>query len=62
MIIFAASGRAATCKSTEPITAGSVGIPIVFRFDPVWDGLTKTAVFSGSGATVDLLVVIAGNY
>ena len=33
------------------ITAGTVGLPIEFTFDEQWDGLSKTAVFRGSGTT-----------
>lgn len=34
-----------------PITSGSVGLQVRFAFDAVWENLTKTAVFKGSGTT-----------
>lgn len=39
------------------ITSGTVGLPIEFTFDEQWEGLSKTAVFRGSGITkiVDIL-------
>lgn len=33
------------------ITSGTVGLPIEFTFDEQWEGLSKTAVFRGSGIT-----------
>lgn len=56
MVIFHASGRAACCKLTEPITSGSVGMPVEFQFDEAWDGLTKTANFTGSGVSIDQVI------
>ena len=56
MIIFRAKGRAACCEVTEPITTGSVGLPVQFQFDEAWDGLSKTAVFTGSGVSVDQVI------
>lgn len=56
MIYFKAQGRAACCKTDEPITTGSVGLPAVFDFDTAWDGLTKTAVFTGSGESIDQII------
>lgn len=56
MIIFNARGRAACCEVTEPITTGSVGMPVEFRFDDAWDGLSKTAIFTGSGVSVDQVI------
>lgn len=32
----------------DPVTTGSVGYPVTFSFDAVWDGLTKVAEFRGS--------------
>ena len=37
---------------TGILTAGMVGVPVRFIFGPAWDGLTKAAVFQGSGETV----------
>ena len=41
--------RDASAKATEPVTSGSVGLPVRFRFSGDWEGLGKTAVFCGSG-------------
>ncbi len=40
-----------------PITTSSVGIPVAFNFDAVWDGLTKIAVFRGSGVDVEVALL-----
>ena len=37
------------------LTTGMVGAVARFSFDSVWDGLTKVAVFKGSGVTRDVL-------
>lgn len=37
------------------LTTGMVGAVARFSFDGVWDGLTKVAVFKGSGVTRDVL-------
>lgn len=36
-----------------PLTSGTAGLLAVFHFSQWWDDLQKTAVFRGSGATVD---------
>lgn len=53
-------GRAAVMNQTEFMTAGSVGIQIGFGFDGAWDGLTKTAVFRGSGVSCDVMIGSTG--
>lgn len=53
-------GRAAAMNKTEFMTAGSVGIQIGFAFDKAWDGLTKTAVFRGSGVSCDVVIGSTG--
>lgn len=53
-------GRAAAMIKTEFMTAGSVGIQIGFGFDGAWDGLTKTAVFRGSGVSCDVVIGSTG--
>ena len=45
--------RDAVAQATEPITVGSVGLQVRFRFSEDWEGLTRTAVFRGSGASLD---------
>ena len=40
-----------------PITSGSVGLPVTFDFDETWDGLTRIAVFSGSGEEVEVALI-----
>ena len=43
------SKAVATSEKDGILTAGMVGVPVSFTFDSVWDGLSVTAVFSGSG-------------
>ena len=57
MLYFQTRGRAACCSTDgDPITTGSVGYPVNFVFDEAWDGLTKTAVFRGSGQTIKRVI------
>ena len=51
-------GRSAVLTQRELLTSGSVGISVGFRFDSEWhvSGLSRTAVFAGSGADVDVLL------
>ena len=58
-ILFRAHGRKACVAFCGDLTSGSVGLPIKFEFDSAWDGLQKTAIFKGSGTTVD--VVLTGD-
>ena len=46
--------RDAAAHATEPITSGSVGLAVSFRFSEDWDGLAKAALFKGSGTAVDV--------
>ena len=46
--------RDAEAQATEPITSGSVGMTVGFRFSEDWDGMGKTAVFKGSNTAVDM--------
>lgn len=46
--------RDAAAHATEPITSGSVGMEVSFRFSEDWEALGKTAVFRGSGQSVDV--------
>ena len=45
MIQIYAAGRGAALMETERLTAGSAGIQVLFQLDPIWEGLTKVAVF-----------------
>ena len=56
MIIFNATARRATCLTDDPITTGSVGIPVHFAFSNDWEGLTKIAVFRAGEVSVDVLL------
>lgn len=40
-----------------PLTAGTVGLDCSFDFSDEWEGLTKTAVFEGSGVTKDVILL-----
>ena len=46
--------RDAAAHATEPITSGSVGLAVSFRFSEDWDGMAKAALFKGSGTAVDV--------
>ena len=46
--------RDAAAHATEPITSGSVGLAVSFRFSEDWDGMAKAAIFKGSGTAVDV--------
>lgn len=47
--------NAVKAKVDGRLTTGMVGAVARFSFDRVWDGLTKVAVFKGSGVTRDVL-------
>lgn len=48
------SNAVATSEKDVILTSGMVGVPVSFSFDSGWDGLSVTAVFSGSGKTVSV--------
>ena len=52
------NGSAAGITKTQPIVAGTVGLPVEFTFDEVWNGLEKTAVFRVNGKTMAQLHII----
>ncbi len=56
MIKIIVKARCAWCEADEPITSGSVGLQVRFRFDDAWSGLEKVAVFQGSGESVDVFL------
>lgn len=60
MLTFFAQGRQACVRSDEPITSGSLGLPIHFHFDAAWNGLTKTATITGSGESIDIVLTDTG--
>lgn len=39
----------------RPVTSGMVGATVEFAFDPEWDGLAKTAVFTAGAVTKDVV-------
>ncbi len=51
--------RDAAAQATEPITSGSVGLAVSFRFSEDWDGMAKAAIFKGSGTAVDVELLTA---
>ncbi len=53
MIHVSIQERGASAQATEPITAGSVGLEVRFRFSEDWEGLSRAAVFRGSGLSRD---------
>ena len=54
MIKFFARGRCAQAMADNPVTTGSVGIPVQFSFSQEWDALQKIAVFRAGDAAVDV--------
>lgn len=54
MIEVHVKNRSASVLSPFPITSGSVGLEVCFHFDCSWFRLTKTAVFRGSGTSIDV--------
>lgn len=54
MIKFYARGRCAQALADNPVTTGSVGIPVQFSFSQEWDALQKIAVFRAGDAAVDV--------
>lgn len=53
-------GRRAILTESELLTAGSAGPEVSFAFDRDWKGLSRTAVFRGSGTAADLLLTDDG--
>ncbi len=56
-IQISVSGREITVLNSGVLTAGTVGLPVEFQFDPSWDALEKTAVFRAYGRTMDCLAL-----
>lgn len=57
MFILYANKNQLTVRKKEPITSGSVNAYTArFEFSPDWDGLTRKAVFRGSGKTLAVLL------
>lgn len=57
MIQVRVNNREAFCQCPWPITSGSVGLGVRFRFSRDWQGLSAIAVFNGSGASADVALV-----
>ena len=49
------SGNLTSVVVSEPLVAGTVGLPVMFSFDPSWQQLQKIAVFRVNGRTMDVL-------
>ena len=58
MITLKVDDRRATAVSRWPITSGSVGLMVWFLFSDEWAGLSKIAVFRGSGTAADIALSI----
>lgn len=56
MIVIDVIGASAIIRSQSVLTSGMVGAEVEFRFDEVWDGLYKTAVFRSVKQSVDVIV------
>lgn len=54
MIKFYARGRCAQALADNPVTTGSVGVPVQFSFSQDWDALQKIAVFRAGDEAVDV--------
>ena len=61
MFILYANKNKLEVREREPVTSGSVNVYTArFEFSPDWKGLTRTAVFIGSGRTVQVLLDESG--
>lgn len=57
MFILYANKNQLTVRKHEPVTSGSVNVYAArFEFSPDWAGLTRKAVFRGSGKTLTVLL------
>lgn len=56
MILLDISGANAVVRMQDTLTSGMVGAKARFRFDGIWNGLSKTAVFRGGGVIRDSLL------
>lgn len=52
------NGTTIRCVRSEVLTVGMIGAPVQFTFSEEWDGLDKTAVFTGSESRD---VIVDGN-
>lgn len=57
MISVEVNDRQIDILTRWPLTVGSVGITVDFTFSDEWDGLTKIALFQGSGETVEAVIL-----
>lgn len=57
MIVFQATGRRATARATEPVTTGSVGIPVEVELSADFDGLQAVMVFSCGHTHADVALM-----
>ena len=61
MFILYANKNQLTVRKREPVTSGSVNVYAArFEFSPDWQGLTRKAVFRGSGQTLTVLLDESG--
>lgn len=61
MFILYANKNQLTVRKREPVTSGSVNTYAArFEFSPDWQGLTRKAVFRGSGKTLAVLLDDSG--
>lgn len=56
MIKINVSRTCAEATQRERLTSGMQGVELSFSFSADWDDLVKTAVFEGSGQSVDVLI------
>ena len=57
MIRYEADGRSATATTDEPLTTGSVGMPVEIALSDAFEGLQATAVFDCGGKSADVPLV-----
>lgn len=61
MFILYANKNQLAVRKREPVTSGSVNVyEVRFEFSPDWQGLTRKAVFRGSGKTLTVLLDDSG--
>lgn len=57
MITISADSRRATATSDDPITTGSVGIPVHVILSAEWEGLEATLTFRAGAAAADVPLI-----
>lgn len=57
MITVKVTGRHAVCQADDPITTGSIGMPVQFYLNAAWKELAPVAVFRADDVSVDIVLI-----